>query len=80
MHGFDAVTPIEEVVDTLDGLVRAGDGIPASELPRVTNNPASLNLVPAGAQRGDSVVAFLAAEGILQSILMRRRKLAFQSD
>jgi aryl-alcohol dehydrogenase-like predicted oxidoreductase len=24
MHGFDAATPIEETVDTLDGLVRAG--------------------------------------------------------
>jgi len=24
LHGFDAVTPVEEVLDTLDGLVRAG--------------------------------------------------------
>jgi hypothetical protein len=35
-----------------NGLVRAGDGIPAGELSRVTNDPASLNSVPAGAQRG----------------------------
>ena len=35
-----------------NGLIRAGDGIPQDQLSRVTNNAASLNSVPAGAERG----------------------------
>jgi rod shape determining protein RodA len=36
--------------------------------------------LPFISQGSSSVVTFLAAQGILQSILMRHRKLGFQSD